>query len=121
MGIATMESHLKKHTCTVCKVSTNWCNTVHVIIIIMSSTLDIVVFFLFCFFLFCFVLFFFQYQGPLKESNAFKLICDEDLGIRGSCPSYFVRENVTQQIRGQEEYTSLETTYKRYAKMLKIR
>lgn len=104
-----MDSHLKKHTCTVCKVSTNWCNTVHVIIIIISSTLDIV------------FVFFFQYQGPLKESNAFKLICDEDLGIRGSCPSYFMRENVTRQIRGQEEYTSLETAYKRYARMLKIR
>ena len=56
----------------------------------------------------------FQYQGPLKESNDFKLVSDQDLGIRGSCPGYQERQNITEEIRSQTDYQSLETVFKRY-------
>jgi len=55
-----------------------------------------------------------QYQGPLKESNDFKLVSDQDLGIRGSCPCYQERQNITEEIRSQTDYQSLETVFKRY-------
>ena len=59
-------------------------------------------------------IFSFQYQGPLKESNDFKLISDQDLGIRGSCPGYQERQDITEEIRSQTDYQSLETVFKRY-------
>ncbi|XP_044181643.1 general transcription factor 3C polypeptide 1-like isoform X7 [Acropora millepora] len=59
-----------------------------------------------------------QYQGPLKESNDFKLVSDQDLGIRGSCPGYQERQNITEEIRSQTDYQSLETVFKRWGNCL---
>ena len=54
-----------------------------------------------------------QFQGHLKDSNEFKLVSEQR--IRGSCPSYSVRKNVTQDIRSQAEYLHLEAACQRYA------
>ncbi|XP_068737049.1 general transcription factor 3C polypeptide 1-like isoform X2 [Montipora capricornis] len=59
-----------------------------------------------------------QYVGPLRDSNEFKLICDQDLGVRGSCPSYHERKNITEVIREQAVYQNLETVYERWGDCL---
>lgn len=56
---------------------------------------------------------FFQFQGPLKDSNEFKLVSEQ--GIKGSCPTYSVRKNVTQEIQSQAKYLDLEAVCQRYA------
>ena len=61
---------------------------------------------------------FFQFQGPLKDSNEFKLVSEQ--GIKGSCRTYSVRKNVTQEIRSQAKYVDLEAVYQRYASKYRI-
>ncbi|XP_020617741.1 general transcription factor 3C polypeptide 1-like isoform X2 [Orbicella faveolata] len=56
-----------------------------------------------------------QFPGPLRYNNEFKLISEEDTGIRGSCPSYHVRKNISEDVRGHSsgDCVNLETAYER--------
>ena len=58
----------------------------------------------------------FQFPGPLRYSCEFKLISDQESGIRGSCPSYHVRKNISEEIRGSlnRDCLDLKTAYERY-------
>ncbi|KAL9959948.1 hypothetical protein ACROYT_G033327 [Oculina patagonica] len=51
-----------------------------------------------------------KFPGPLKYNNEFKLISEETSGIRGSCPSYHVRKNISEDVR---DCVDLETAYER--------
>ena len=56
-----------------------------------------------------------QFPGPLRYHNEFKLISEEDTALRGSCPNYHVRKNISEDVRGHSsgDCVNLETAYER--------
>ena len=56
-----------------------------------------------------------QFPGPLRYHNEFKLISKEDTGLRGSCPNYHGRKNISEDVRGHSsgDCVNLETAYER--------
>lgn len=61
-----------------------------------------------------------QFPGPLRFSSEFKLISDQESGIKGSCPSYHMRKNISEEIRGSSDgdFLDLKTAYERWGDCL---